>query len=749
MWALLRSILVQEREYSESIADLVETTQQSVVYCVLVLSLVGLAWVTASHPGDLLLRTMPIMLLLLGLGALVLKMVQRHQFFLSQIVWQAGLMGCIALGYLLFEMPQISLLLIFLPLTGMVTMGLGFALAIEGCVFGLVFFLGRYGAPPLSSLDSALVLVGSLGSGALGWAATNAMLTLTEWAMTSFHQARVNVAEARRQREELLETQEDLLQANRELARLSQRLKMMTQIAEEARRVKEEFVANVSHELRTPLNMVIGFCEVIAESPRVYGNLPPALLADIAAIKRNGQHLISLVNDVLDLSQIDAGRMALSKEWTTLQEIVESSVEAVKALFVSKGLYIKTELPDEEIPVFCDRTRIREVLLNLLSNAGRFTVTGGVTISAKESQGGITVSVSDTGPGISQEDLKKLFEPFQQLDNSIRRKGGSGLGLSISKRFVELHDGNMWVESELGKGTTFYFSLPRTTLTDSGADTPRAMRWINPYFQYEKPIRRSKAPSPVVIPRYVLLEKGSALKRLFDRYMDGVEAVTASSAETALNVLKESPAQALVVNRYDFQDEALPAQLFQLPFDAPLIECWVPGQDEPARRLGVVRYLTKPITRAELFQAIDQVGHEVKTILVVDDQPEMLQLIGRMLVSSEKTFTVVRAKNALNALALLKSRKPDLMILDLIMPELDGFYVLQQKAQDEAIRDIPVIVISANDPTGAPILSDNLSVHRSAGFSARELLACVRAITGILVPEAPPDGQVREAGSAG
>jgi len=121
MWALLRSILAQEREYSESIADLVETTQQSVVYCILVLSLVGLAWVTASHPGDLLLRTMPIMLLLLGLGALVLKMVQRHQFFLSQIVWQAGLMGCIALGYFLFEIPQISLLLIFLPLVGMVT----------------------------------------------------------------------------------------------------------------------------------------------------------------------------------------------------------------------------------------------------------------------------------------------------------------------------------------------------------------------------------------------------------------------------------------------------------------------------------------------------------------------------------------------------------------------------------------------------------------------------------------------------
>ncbi|GAP06767.1 hypothetical protein ATHL_01627 [Anaerolinea thermolimosa] len=238
MWALLRSILVQEREYSESIADLVETTQQSVVYCVLVLSLVGLVWVTASHPGELLLRTTPIMVLLLGLGGLVSGMIRRHQFFLSQIVWQTGLMGLIVLGYLLFEIPQISLLLIFLPLIGMVTMGWGFALAVEGAVLLLVLFLGHHANPPLTSLDLVLVLAGSLGGGVLGWAATSAMLTLTEWAMTNFHQARVNIAEARRQREELLETQEDLLQANRELARLSQRLKVMTQIAEEARRVK-------------------------------------------------------------------------------------------------------------------------------------------------------------------------------------------------------------------------------------------------------------------------------------------------------------------------------------------------------------------------------------------------------------------------------------------------------------------------------------------------------------------------------
>ena len=292
--------------------------------------------------------------------------------------------------------------------------------------------------------------------------------------MAGFREAQRNLEEAREQRLELIQTEEDLRKANGELARLSDRLRVLQRVAEEARQAKAEFVANVSHELRTPLNMIIGFTEIIARSPQVYGGkLPVALLTDIAAIRRNSQHLANLVNDVLDLSQVEAGRMALTKEWTALPEVIEAAIAAVKPFYDSKGLYLRADVSADLPQVFCDGTRVREVIINLLSNAGRFTERGGVDVGCHREAAEIVVSVTDTGPGISQQDQKRVFQPFQQLDSSTRRRhGGSGLGLTISKQFVEMHGGRMWVESpadgdkngqnrapQLGPGTRISFSL--------------------------------------------------------------------------------------------------------------------------------------------------------------------------------------------------------------------------------------------------------------------------------------------------
>jgi len=249
------------------------------------------------------------------------------------------------------------------------------------------------------------------------------------------------------------------------------------------RRAKEEFVANVSHELRTPLNMIIGFSEMIPELAHVYGvALPPALLSDIAAIRRNSQHLARLVDDVLDLSQVDAGRMALRKEWTSLREIVDEAILAVRALFESKGLSVETQIPSDLPEAFCDSTRIRQVMLNLLSNAGRYVKRGGVQVRVRQEQNELMVTVTDTGPGIAPADQQRLFQPFQQLESSLRhRSGGSGLGLTISKRFVEMHGGKMWLESQVGVGTTFGFSLPVQTPTVPALAEDGALRWFSPY----------------------------------------------------------------------------------------------------------------------------------------------------------------------------------------------------------------------------------------------------------------------------
>ena len=209
--------------------------------------------------------------------------------------------------------------------------------------------------------------------------------------------------------------------------------------------------------------MIIGFSEMAMYSPETYGpNIPQALLADLEIVLRNSRHLSSLIDDVLDLSQIDAGQMALMKEPTALGEIIAAVATAVRPLFNSKGLYLRTDIPLNLPPLHCDRIRIRQVLLNLLSNAGRFTEKGGVWVGARQEGNQVVVSVADSGPGIKADEAAKVFKPFQQLDGSIHSYWtGSGLGLSVSKHFVELHKGKMWLESVPGAGCHLLLSTSR------------------------------------------------------------------------------------------------------------------------------------------------------------------------------------------------------------------------------------------------------------------------------------------------
>ncbi|NPV49005.1 MAG: hybrid sensor histidine kinase/response regulator [Armatimonadetes bacterium] len=551
--------------------------------------------------------------------------------------------------------------------------------------------------------------------------------------------------EARDRQVELKQIQEDLVKANQELARMSARLEAMYQIAEEARRAKEEFVANVSHELRTPLNMIIGFSELIVESPQTYGSsLPPALLSDIATIYENSRHLAQLVNDVLDLSQVEAGRMALSKEWISLQKIVDSATVAVRPLYQMRGLYLDTEVPTDLPRVFCDSTRIREVVLNLLSNAGRYTEKGGVRLRAYKDGNRIVVSVSDTGPGISPEHQKKLFEPFQQLDNSIRRRHeGSGLGLYISRRFIEMHGGTMWLESQVGVGTTFYFTLPlEVPLLEYYQADPKRWYSADAGTEYRLRTRPFRAPAPVVSKKIVVLEEGETLQRLLRRYLDGAEIVPATGIDDAVRELARSPAHLLVANVPPSKRDALSlSRLPSLPYGTPVVSCWVPSEDETARRIGVVRYLVKPITRETLLATLENLGRDIKHVLIVDDQADVLRLFARILASCPRGYRVSRAKDGHRALSLLRQEHPDVMLLDLVMPGMDGFEVLKEKEQDADIRDIPVVAISARDATGGPILTDMLTLMRSGGLSTQDLLACLHAVMDILSPSVGSRGR--------
>ncbi len=750
MWYGLRMAPRTDLDFVSSTTELLQSTLRTLIFTT---GGMGLVWYVVANFTSLWTTVPSVSLILLVIAissALAIRLLPR-QLLLAQSIWLIGLTVAISLAAYLFQRPEIAFFYMLLPLVASVTMAWPAGIFAECLVIGLLWWLSE-SRLPLSwfSTYSPIIIVGGAVSGMLGWAATRALLTVTQWSIFSFEQAREKMEETRDQRIEFKQTQEDLILANRELARLSDRLKAMHQVAEDARRTKEEFVANVSHELRTPLNMIIGFSEMITQSPQVYGaRLPPELLADIAAIQRNSQHLARLVDDVLDLSQIEAGRMALIKEWTTLQEIVDEAVLAVRALYESRGFYLETEYPSDLPPVFCDSTRIRQVVLNLLSNAGRFTEHGGVRIRAWCENDDVVVSVTDTGPGIALEDQQKLFEPFHQIDGSIRRRhGGSGLGLSISKRFVEMHGGKVWLESEVGVGTTFHFSLPLDTSLPVVRAGDGAKRWFSPYgeYEYKARTRRSKAPAPTVIPRFVVLEEGETLKRLFNRYMDDVETVSVRDVEQATRELSRAPAQALLVNASPFAGvtDRFPFtrdQLADLPYGIPAVMCWVPGVDEVARQLGVVRYLVKPITREMLLSTLEEMGDGVKSVLLVDDDPEVLQLFARMLTSVKRDYCILQATSGQRALNLLRERQPDVMLLDLIMPRVDGFQVLREKSKDVSIRDIPVVIISATDPRGEPIVSDTLAVTRGGGLSVRDLLACIQAVSQVLSPSVQPDDQ--------
>lgn len=222
---------------------------------------------------------------------------------------------------------------------------------------------------------------------------------------------------------------------------------------------KSEFLANMSHELRTPLNAILGYTQLILD--KIYGDVPEKIKEVLERLEKNGLHLLGLINDVLDLSKIEAGRLSLSLNDYSMEEVVQTVFTAVEFLAAEKNLALKGTVPRGLTPGRGDGQRIAQVLLNLVGNAIKFTEEGEVKVEVTTSNGMFLVSVSDTGPGLAEADQQKIFEEFRQADNSTtRKKGGTGLGLSIAKRITEMHGGHIWVESSLGKGSTFRFTLP-------------------------------------------------------------------------------------------------------------------------------------------------------------------------------------------------------------------------------------------------------------------------------------------------
>jgi signal transduction histidine kinase len=242
-------------------------------------------------------------------------------------------------------------------------------------------------------------------------------------------------------------------------ARLFQEIEEKSRQLEVASQHKSQFLANMSHELRTPLNAVLGYAELMQDG--LYGELAPETKEVLVRIQANGNHLLGLINDVLDLSKIEAGQLALSIDDYSVANVVQTVVSATESLAAAKNLPLKVDMSDD-LPIGQgDERRIIQVLLNLVGNAIKFTDAGEVRIAVTKVNGVFAVAIADTGPGIPDPEQGRIFQEFHQVDSSVtKKKGGTGLGLAIAKRIVELHGGRLWVESELGKGSTFHLELP-------------------------------------------------------------------------------------------------------------------------------------------------------------------------------------------------------------------------------------------------------------------------------------------------
>ncbi len=568
----------------------------------------------------------------------------------------------------------------------------------------------------------------------VAWASSYPVYAALAWAWNSYH-------DALRQREELRDRQGEL---NRALASLSEtcyRLEVANQelararaAAEEARQLKTEFAANISHELRTPLNLIIGFSEILMTTPGGAVGLSPEARADVDVIYRNARHLSNLIDDVLDLSQVDAGRMGLHKERTALAPIVAEAISAVARLYEARGLTLHSEVPDDLPPVYVDRTRIRQVLINLLNNAARFTPSGGATVSAGLAEGSLVVHVADTGVGIAAEDIPKVFEEFRQLDGSTRRPhDGSGLGLAICRRFVELHGGTIWAESAPGQGTVFSFTLP---LIDNVASATLRQEW-DTWVRLPTP---AEPPSRAV----VLVTHDSRIERLFERYLDGYCVVSAADEAAAIRAFHQAPVHGVVLTASP--DAPLNERLHRLreaPRNVPIVVCSLPTSESLGERLGVCDYLVKPISAERLHETIGRVRPKARTILVVDDDPEMVRLLARMLRARSHRYQVVRAYGGAAALALLRERRPDIVILDLVMPEIDGYAVLREMRATDELRDLPVIAVTARSQEAETVAAGALEITREGGLSLRELMACLKASLDAITTPAGTAGAPR------
>ncbi|SFH11245.1 response regulator [Methylobacterium gossipiicola] len=470
--------------------------------------------------------------------------------------------------------------------------------------------------------------------------------------------------------------------------------------AEEANRAKSQFLANMSHELRTPLSAVIGYSEMLQEEIEDLGE--ESLLVDMRKIEANARHLLGLINDVLDLSKIEAERMEVYAETFSVSEIVRDVASTVESLVDKKDNTLALEIGDDLGEAHTDQTKLRQCLINLLSNAAKFTEGGRITLSATRSEasgtGWLSFSVADTGIGMNPEQQAKLFQRFTQADASTtRRFGGTGLGLAITRAFAEMLGGIIEVTSEEGAGTTFTLRVPARYVSTSPLE---AIGHAGAHAASRLPLPETATGGQVLI-----IDDDASTRDLLARFLerDGFTVATASDGREGVERARALRPRVILL------DVTMPRMdgwsvLRTLRADpdlgaTPIIMVTVLDEQNLAFSLGATDYLQKPIewgqlkTAMERFKPSDTEG----PVLIIDDDPDARERMAAML--TREGWRVASAENGIAGLEATAAKKPCLILLDLMMPEMDGFGFLRALRAKPDWRDIPVVVLTAKDVT--------------------------------------------------